>query len=391
MKEYIFYVLLIFMPIGAIMVKLLLDKGLPPKNIGFIVLASLFIVISFPICIEKIGTLLSFTTYIAVLFLIIIFLFNLEKQTYLEAAAEITSTVDIVAEGENLLTEQVMAESVRHGEADAVLAIDNLLDTKGEELTIPPTTDESISKPEETIDTEEDELFASEVLQENLYEDMPVIPDSEPQSEIKPETEIELKTDAELEAKLESQLGDEPEEIPGLRPEHEDESASKQEPGEEIAVGTMPVIEEKVITAVELEETILVATEPENLADEILSSNLDMAFQYKNEGNYIKSIEYFMNIWENRKDYDLKYLVTIEIVQQYKLLGMYSEAQALLTSFFEETQGLNHNMARGLKEELILITLILEEISRLKLGEVPMENLPRLVKVKIAEVLNQLD
>jgi hypothetical protein len=64
MEEYILYVILIFIPIGGAMAYLLHKDGLPGKYINIIVILSLFIVLSFPISMERLGGLASLMIYV---------------------------------------------------------------------------------------------------------------------------------------------------------------------------------------------------------------------------------------------------------------------------------------------------------------------------------------
>ncbi|NLB87908.1 MAG: hypothetical protein GX790_01585, partial [Syntrophomonadaceae bacterium] len=87
MREYIFYVFLVFLPIGALMVKILYDHGLPIKNIAYIVLTSLAIVITFPISMERLGVLLAFTVYAILILLIILYMVKTADNVSLDAVA----------------------------------------------------------------------------------------------------------------------------------------------------------------------------------------------------------------------------------------------------------------------------------------------------------------
>ncbi|NLB88585.1 MAG: hypothetical protein GX790_05080, partial [Syntrophomonadaceae bacterium] len=174
------------------------------------------------------------------------------------------------------------------------------------------------------------------------------------------------------------------------------------------------VIEDSELTK-GVEETAAIAAEQETLAietpetdnsvivieneeiksqeelNEELISYINDAFKYKTEGNDEKAIEKFLLIWENTKDYDLKHLVTLELVQMYKTAGLYTSAQELLTLFYEEIKEINIFLASQLNQELTYINLLLSEIERLGLEQVPFDKLPRWVKIKVADELNQLE
>jgi len=70
MREYIIYVLLIFLPIGSIMAYFLRREGLGKKNMAIILTLSLLIIITFPITVVRLGILSSFLSYILLIVVI---------------------------------------------------------------------------------------------------------------------------------------------------------------------------------------------------------------------------------------------------------------------------------------------------------------------------------
>lgn len=396
MKEYIFYVLLIFMPIGAIMVKILLGQGLPAKNIAYIVLASLSIVVSFPISIERLGAFLAFVTYAIVLALIIVYLVKLEKQIYPEVETNLSSPAIIIPaldnnDGSNKNTvisnNTIMEITATNWLENKIIASEQSLEVPQDNLNAEPsiTSDDLPGGVEVEIEHEE-------VIPDNV--EMPGAEDlDEPVNyEKMPETYEEKAEEVEEDEKSVDNIDDvEPiEEIEPIEPVVTEEFNTEPTPIIEEET-TAPVIEAALVTTNEIDEPVEIEKKENQVIDETLPLQLDTAFQLKDAGDYNKSIEYFLIIWQNSKDYDLKYLITMELVELYKLIGLYSLAQDLLMKFSNEVQGLNTYIVEGIKRELTFINLLQEEISRLKLDQVPLEKLPRWVKIKVAEMLNQLD
>ncbi len=396
MKEYIFYVLLIFMPIGAIMVKILLGQGLPAKNIAYIVLASLSIVVSFPISIERLGAFLAFVTYAIVLALIIVYLVKLEKQIYPEVETNLSSPSIIIPaldnnDGSNKNTvisnNTIMEITATNWLENKIIASEQSLEVPQDNLNAEPsiTSDDLPGGVEVEIEHEE-------VIPDNV--EMPGAEDlDEPVNyEKMPETYEEKAEEVEEDEKSVDNIDDvEPiEEIEPIEPVVTEEFNTEPTPIIEEET-TAPVIEAALVTTNEIDEPVEIEKKENQVIDETLPLQLDTAFQLKDAGDYNKSIEYFLIIWQNSKDYDLKYLITMELVELYKLIGLYSLAQDLLMKFSNEVQGLNTYIVEGIKRELTFINLLQEEISRLKLDQVPLEKLPRWVKIKVAEMLNQLD
>ncbi|MDD3267997.1 MAG: hypothetical protein PHX14_01630, partial [Syntrophomonadaceae bacterium] len=85
MREYIIYVILVFLPIGAIMAYLLQKEGVPRKNAAMVVGISWLIIVTFPLSIAKMGTFIALMTYIVAILVMTRFLLGSKKEYAIES------------------------------------------------------------------------------------------------------------------------------------------------------------------------------------------------------------------------------------------------------------------------------------------------------------------
>lgn len=381
MREYIFYVLLVFLPIGALMVKILHDYGLPIRNIAYIVLTSLAIVVTFPISMEKLGVFFAFTVYAVLISLIILYMVKTTGSISLETAGtgaisentlEVNNPKD-QKKDENLVLE-IKATDIIEPKIDSVPSVSLQEEEAEKSLETPTAVDEVLAETDKSEDaveeiiSERDKTLVNDdiklengIIDDNYYE----IKDNNIENEEKVELNDEQST------------------------ESNDEVKWVVEAAAAVEVQTM----EAENISIELNKEILKDEEVESHSElsEEITSYINEAFFYKTEGNNEKAIEKFLLIWENTKDYDLKYLVTLELVEMYKSEGLYNLAQEILTKSYDEVKEINTSLASQLNKELSYIILLNNEINRLRLDQVPFDKLPRWVKMKVADEINQLD
>ncbi|HZK43769.1 MAG TPA: hypothetical protein VFC73_05705 [Syntrophomonadaceae bacterium] len=341
MKEYIFYVLLVFLPISIFMVKILYSNGLPKRNITYIILISLAIIVTFPITLERLGFLWAFMSYAIIIFLIIMYMLNSEDDIGLEANA-------------NKIETSKDTTIVNNFEANVLPHIKNIEETNiayaGMMITDYVDKEEDLVKSGQHLlnNNEEAELIKTllideETIELELLQETTIIDEESP-------TDINIIVNAE----------------------------------EPMAVLEKVTVEEEE-TSIELE---ILENKTKSDLDQKLITYIDAAFQYKAAGNYESATDQFSLVWENSENYDLKYLVTLELVQIYKRKGFYSLAEELLTQFFDEVKDTNTHLALEIEKELKYIMLLKHEISRLGIEEIPFAQLPRWIKVKVEELLN---
>lgn len=389
MREYIFYVLLVFLPIGAFMVRILHDQGLPTKNIAYIVLTSLAIVVTFPISMERLGILLAFSVYAIILFLIILYMVKITDNICVDTVASQGSSDGKV--DNKILQDQ-------NNKIDLEITAPDILESQPESSSLDR---KNVNLANMVLKIDENELTTKDIINKTTIDDMKLPKENKKKEDVI----LDIKEDTNENINVE---------LNNNQAEKESSNIENNEPmANNLELEATEIKEVQEVQAVKIEEIegpkeeIL---EVENIPQELetnspkgeevkiqkalseeLVSYIDDAFLYKTEGNTDKAIEKFLLIWENSKDLDLKHLVTLELLEMYKTAGLYNLAQELLTQFYNEVKDINTYMAPQLHKELTYIMLLNDEITRLGLEKVPFDKLPRWVKIKVADELNQLD
>lgn len=376
MREYIFYVLLVFVPICMLMIKILHNYGLSKKNIAYMVIISLVIILTFPISTEKLGLFLALPLYIAVFFLIVLSMVKVSGATSSETNSlasphelSVSKNHKIDSNKQELKTESLIDKDKGKEEEvkEDIKAAENL------DLSRKTTIEETIAqedKPKINGTTTTKELSESKVTA--IFADEPPL-----------ENPLELSEGQVRESLAE----EEPDPYKG-----NDEINKLVELNGKLEGAAIKEAEEDKVAeeAIKEKDGPIKEDEKEKDAELDLNTFIESAFENKIAGDIEVATNQFQYIWENSKEDDLRYLITLELVELHKLLGQYGEAQVLLTNFLQEVpkdtkEGLEINW------QLNYITLIRDEISRLGLKEVPLPKLPRWIKVKITDQLNLLD
>jgi len=134
-----------------------------------------------------------------------------------------------------------------------------------------------------------------------------------------------------------------------------------------------------------------------NTADTIDEVNLDNEKQVINlidsafacrEDNSQEAARYFEEAWEITADYNLKYLLTMELIAIYKDNGWYTRALSLLESFLS-LPGDKSAIINEINRQIKYISLLIAELNRLGISGLPESKIPRLVRFNIdAEMTN---
>lgn len=366
MREYLFYVLLVFLPIGFLMVKILKNYGLPPKNIIYIVLISLIIIISFPVCMARLGLILTFSLYAIFLLLIIFYIVKMDEIAFDETNNPIMlSNLEITEPNLDLnQTETVIIENQQEMEIESL--INNIaedINDIAEDNSITDYTEEIIKETTEVISKETEKTPIKELLEELI--------DNATEEKLEVSKEDISEDFAEVTKELEL--------IKEIKEEDEADEIDNNILAEVTDKDDLDVHDNKI-------DKIII----ENESEQDIISYIEKGFQYKIGEDFPQSLAHFLFVWEHTKDFDLKFLVTIELAELYMLEGLYNKAQDLLTIFQTEIPSTKFNEALEIKKRLDYITLINKEITRLGLEVVPLAKLPRWVKIKVAEELNQV-
>ncbi len=340
------------------------------------VIISLVIILTFPISTEKLGLFLALPLYIAVFFLIVLSMVKVSGATSSETNSlasphelSVSKNHKIDSNKQELKTESLIDKDKGKEEEvkEDIKAAENL------DLSRKTTIEETIAqedKPKTNGTTTTKELSESKVTA--IFADEPPL-----------ENPLELSEGQVRESLAE----EEPDPYKG-----NDEINKLVELNGKLEGAAIKEAEEDKVAeeAIKEKDGPIKEDEKEKDAELALNTFIESAFENKIAGDIEVATNQFQYIWENSKEDDLRYLITLELVELHKLLGQYGEAQVLLTNFLQEVpkdtkEGLEINW------QLNYITLIRDEISRLGLKEVPLPKLPRWIKVKITDQLNLLD
>ncbi|MBO8159825.1 hypothetical protein [Thermosyntropha sp.] len=355
MLEYFLGVFLVFIPISTVMFYILKKNGLPLKaSIGVITIAFL-VIVTFPISAVRIGTIAAAIIYCLILMGLSFYILHSQLDYSLNADKFSSNSTGL---------ETVWNEKLKQETEAAVVSEESWL---------------------QNFRLEKDEL------DEIILESNPDINDN-----IAIDDSDDIKADFMEENRNEKKIVffDEDE---ALIDKFEEEIIS----GESIFSG-----EEKVETIEESnleEKDVLSASEmdieSEKDADSELPSDdekikvlemIDRGFVAKSSYELNQAFEYFYTAWLLTGDLELKYMLTLELAETAKILGLYSRAEEILVEFINEVSDINKLMKQEAERKLVLIRFIRSEIQRLKLEEMPFSKLPRWLKIKVEEKKERL-
>lgn len=340
------------------------------------VITSLVIILTFPISTEKLGLLLALPLYIVVFSLIVLSMIKISGAT--------SSQTDALSSPHELSP-----------------AKNHKIDFNKQELKTEGLIDKNRGKEEgvkEDIKAAENLDLSREIIIEKTIaqEDKPKINGTTTTKELsEPKVTAIFADEPPLENPLELLEGQVRESLDEEEPDpykgNEEINKLVELNGELEGAAVKEAEEDKVAEeAIKEKGGPIKEDEKEKDAELALNTFIASAFEHKIAGDIETAKNQFQYIWENSKEYDLRYLITLELVELHKLLGQYDEAQDLLTNFLQEIpkdtkEGLEINW------QLNYVTSIKNEISRLGLEELPLPKLPRWIKVKITDQLNLPD
>ncbi|MDD4803175.1 MAG: hypothetical protein PHF24_09590, partial [Syntrophomonas sp.] len=209
-----------------------------------------------------------------------------------------------------------------------------------------------------------------QILEPELEPDLESEPELEP--ELQPETEAETEPEQILEPELEPDLESEPELEPELQPEAEAET------------------EPELILEPELEPELQPEPEPEAISYDEINKLIDMGFIRKSAKQYEDAVRNFALACELTRDAELKYLLTMEILNLYKDLGRYEEAENLLNiNIYNGKNNLQPDIINEMNRQLSFMRILRAELSRLSIPDTPLAKVPRLVQLNVSAKMQQ--
>jgi hypothetical protein len=414
MEEYILYVILIFIPIGGAMAYLLHKDGLPRKYINLIVIVSLLIILSFPISMERLGGLASLMIYVLLVAIIAWYilkgggglaLFNcrlpvvefvkpiisvINKKPPIESTEEILEQEEIPEEKidpgitptEKKEEEQItVADEAREliepeekiAEAQPItkvetapgpdLAPETMLEEK--ETKQPMPAPEEIASSEDTTLQKDVDIQIEPLIQETVE---PILVEGD-EAEIE---EVELIEGVEQVEKVEgvTQI-EEIEEVDEILEADQEDQSKKSETLEKLGLVEMVA-----------EDTKEAKTESQVEIMELI----DKGFACR-DINRKETARCFEEAWQITSDYELKYLLTVELVEIYKECGWYSKAGVILNSFIA-LPGHKSDIINEINRKFDYISFMAAELKRLGISDLPISKVPRWVRLKVDEEMN---
>ena len=391
MKEYILFVILVFVPIGALMAYLLRREGISARNTIMILMASCLIIMFFPVVFQKWGKPGISVILLAVVFATVKFCHqdNLEIQSEGEQAP--VRFKELVMLRESREEPMVVAATRDHNPGECELEEDdNKTQIEESELhrSTPPEpvavqadngtqlADSQLVSDPEGFEFTEKGLEAGPGLIDSTdeSEEMDIMKDYQPYlpGEAQAEETRAIDTVEAYEACLpeeaqfhETETVDNPEE-PIQIVEYPDTQLNTGAPNP--AVGESPALPRE-------EEHIL--------------RILEDGFASKLQGDIEKAASCFSEVYNNTSDDQLKYLLAGELANFYKQSGLYDKAVALLEGYLEAKTDIP-GAVEAISKELSYLNRLTGELRRLGIKGLPFTSVPRWVKLKAAEQIEDL-
>jgi len=433
MKEYILYVILIFIPIGGLMIYLLRKDGLPGRYINIILLLSLLIILSFPISMERLGRPVSLMIYILVLAAMAWCLlkarvgsFALSMVPELPTANQPSSVNTALLEPSRLVSES-NDSLLSVVEPTATEAAEKIIGNEKPEPVPGGQSEESPLIPGETRADGAGGLAApagdNEQLPVQVLESSPaIVPDKitsdwdeakviaephEAADEAGKEAGVDISERQSLLATTARE--NQPVEKDGealiiavpLPTELQQSDGDTGEPLTPESTDTVSVQQNEtdseleqmkeasaVLTAVSGDTIESFSSDPPdkeaadtNADEDRLISLIDYAFACRS-ADLAEAARCFEEAWHLTSDYELKYLLTVELAEIFKESGWYKKAASMLDSFIALP---NHksDIINEISRQFDYISLLAAELERLGISDLPVSRIPRWVRLKV--------
>ncbi|MDD4550387.1 MAG: tetratricopeptide repeat protein [Syntrophomonadaceae bacterium] len=405
MQEYFICVGLIFLPIGAIMAYLLSKEGFWGRNIALIEFVAFLIILTFPISMERLGTILSIVVYIALLIVtVLVFLPGRKDSTVMPGGDNGTNLPEEQPDylnnnlaGSTVETEiysdssgGLIDENEKVPAAGEIAANDcpqdNILGdscnnaASNDTFNLIPDVSEELPEENEkdNLETKSDVSeydHNGDLLALNMDTINKESKTAYSQDKIDEEQVVYEDNTSELSHNIGALQVDEVEIISGAVENIFEDDNTEQLTGEQV------VIPDIVQARIDTEES-------ESPSDATIESAMtctliDRGFKSRSE-NLNEAAEYFEQAWQLTINQELKYLLTFELCQIYKELGEYSKAEGILEQFsvlIDERP----DIIEEINEQLTRVKLLVRELNRLGLGYIPLASVPRWIRIKVAE------
>ncbi len=120
--------------------------------------------------------------------------------------------------------------------------------------------------------------------------------------------------------------------------------------------------------------------------DDKINQLIDHGFSLKNDQCLMEAVNYFESALDLSVDPDLCYLLLMEIVNIYKDNGMYAHAEEVLFRSIGKSH-MRTDIMYEIERQLSYIRFLSVELNRLGLANTPIAEVPRWVRMNVAEIL----
>lgn len=388
MREYIIYAILIFLPLGFFMAYFLNKQGFNKKQIICFTIAALAAVILFPISAARMGTTPTGIIFVFILALLSWQIMKAEQSAKDEEVGEHPEATqpELLTPYANIPTDLVLAETAATSETDTTVSEGLQIPDQDKPETdmiqfIRSATDEDACVPEGELSAIVDNMengYSPTGIGNEISEQMA---DSEDKGMEQKDPEDYMAEDDEtaLEAEIDDSAPDQDSVI--IADEFNQEEIHEEPPSEtESLPDTEGGNEKENDTAVEVINEI---DGKDNTP--AINRMIDAGFENKINGNVPETVRCFEAAFQQTDSADLKYLLSQELVLHYEILGQYTNAintiNNTIGSGLVPTAGLNQA-----QHKLEYLQRMVEELERLGMGEVPVSEVPRLVKIKVGQI-----
>lgn len=115
-----------------------------------------------------------------------------------------------------------------------------------------------------------------------------------------------------------------------------------------------------------------------------------LGFDYKLQGRILEAGEAFAKAYELAQGEGMRCLLGLERVYLYKEIGSYSKAKEILNELVAFTQ-VEPAIIKEINKQIVYIEVLIRELTRLRMGNMPASSVPRLVRLKVAEEIELLE
>ncbi len=389
MQEYVLYIIFIFIPIGLIMTYLLHKDGYETRDIIIVNVVSFLMIVLFPISMSRLGTVTSVIVYIMALAVMAAFIMHpwiiqaVQLRQPLEANAGNVKEVTGNSNEETSLSikQNIESSKVIQSSEDNEAGFD--LEERISSINI-----DAIQLTDLNVQQEDDRqgLPEGNVVEEEAAADVEEVADVKDiikEEEQEPEIDDNLPV---VELNMEEVIDDKIEQVIIESSDDNDLVYEKSDIVSDEAVGEKPIKDQIFKDESKLSlETLVNPIE----SNEVLNL-VGLGFDYKLQGRILEAGKAFAKAYELAQGEGMRCLLGLERVYLYKEIGSYSKAKEILNELVAFTQ-VEPAIIKEINKQIVYIEVLIRELTRLRMGNMPASSVPRLVRLKVAEEIELLE